>query len=82
MIKARGTDDQGNALIILGLSRANTERLHAGMPIRISMVELGFAGGWIYITAGETEEAIAEDLKPLMGLDTVVTDRKKGHRPA
>lgn len=60
----------------------NTERLHGGMPIRVNLTELGLPGGFIYIIAGETEEALAEDLKPLIDESTKVTDRKKGHRPA
>lgn len=79
MIKARGATVGGEPILIFGLSRMNTERLHAGMPIRVDLRELGMKG-LVFIIAGETEEAIGASLKGV-GTDTVVTDRKTGRKP-
>jgi len=49
--------------IVLGLSYANLDRLKAGRPIKIDTTELGLPGGEILIFSGETEEAMAEELK-------------------
>lgn len=82
MIKARGATVGGEPILIFGLSRMNTERLHAGLPIRVDLRELGMQG-LVFIIAGETEEAIGASLKGanLVGPDTVVTDRKTGRKP-
>jgi hypothetical protein len=82
MIKARGQTVGGAPILIFGLSRMNTDRLHAGMPIRVDLRELGLEG-LLFIIAGETEEALGASLKDanLVGPDTVINDRKTGRRP-
>lgn len=82
MIKARGATVGGEPILIFGLSRMNTERLHAGMPIRVDLREMGLVG-LVFIIAGETEEAIAASLKEanLVDAATLVTDRKTGRKP-
>lgn len=64
MIKARGTTSAGRGLLIIGLSRTNTERLLENMPIRFAGEEFGFDGD-VIILGGETEADIAEDLRAL-----------------
>jgi hypothetical protein len=71
MMKARTKTKDGRPLILLGLSRLNTERLHKGLPIKIDLQDpapkgLEMPGGAvIFIMAGETEGAIAEELTAL-----------------
>jgi hypothetical protein len=64
MIKALGTAKDGRRVVLLGLSRLNTERLLDGKPIRVDLqAQLGVAGGdIILICAGETESDIAAEL--------------------
>lgn len=64
MIKARGEKD-GRPVLLLGLSRANVERLQADQPIVISADELeamGLPAVQVVILAGETEATIAAQL--------------------
>ncbi len=61
MIKFRAGE-----LIGFGLSAENVKRLQAGEPIRFSLAEMGLPGE-VLIFYGETEEAMAEWLKPHMG---------------
>ena len=63
MIKALAHDDQGRPVIILGLSRKNTEELLKDRPIPVDLTMFGIEGGGrILIIAGETEEAMAAQL--------------------
>lgn len=67
MIKARGEKD-GRPVLLLGLSRANVERLQADQPIVISADELeamGLPAVEVVILAGETEATIAAQLGAL-----------------
>lgn len=57
MLKARAGD-----VVILGLSKANIERLQEGKPIFFDATELGLKDTKILITYGETEAAIMVDL--------------------
>lgn len=49
-------------LIGFGLSHMNLEKLKAGLPIKINLEQFGLQGE-VFIFAGETEKAMAEDLK-------------------
>lgn len=67
MIKAVGTDGQGKTLVILGLSRENTRRLHKDEPIVMNLAELATPGVElpdvsIMILAGESEAEISTKL--------------------
>lgn len=70
MIKARG-DRDGSPVFIIGLSRSNTTRLHAGKPLIVKLDDLG-GEGELCIIAGETELALAEALAPSMSPATTV----------
>jgi hypothetical protein len=54
-------------VVFLGLSRANTDRLHANQPIAVSLRALhpDLPDVTVVLLAGETEGAIAEDLRAL-----------------
>lgn len=74
MIKARA-----GRHLLFGLSRGNCERLLKGEPIFINGDDLGLPRGMgitITIMGGETEEAIAADLRQrgLISEDTVIVD--------
>lgn len=61
MIKARGEKD-GKPVLLIGLSRVNTKRLHLGQPIVIDADELesmGLPAMQVVILAGETEASMA-----------------------
>lgn len=58
---AAAEDQQGKKILLLGLSRANVERLMAGEPIKVPVLPQG--SGWpqnwsVSILFGETELAI------------------------
>jgi hypothetical protein len=66
MIKASATTDRGAKLVIIGLSRANCELLLAGKPIAFQGTDVELHTDpptHILLVGGETEEAIAEELK-------------------
>lgn len=65
MIKASAIKANGAAMVILGLSRENTTRLHDGQPILVNArnIDPRLPDVDIAIVAGETEEAIAADLR-------------------
>ena len=64
MIKFKADNTKtGNTLIGFGLSRMNCERLLADQPIHIDLAELGIAGYEVMIFGGETEEAMAAQLR-------------------
>ncbi len=78
MLTARGTGPDGNQVIILGLSRANIEKLTAGKPIRVCRKTHGEAipAGWeIVILFGETEQALFDDLKDIGALANAEVER-------
>jgi len=57
MIKAKMSTEDGRTIVLLGLSRENTTRLHANKPIYVTGAEMDVPVD-IVIIAGETEEAI------------------------
>jgi hypothetical protein len=77
MIKgaAFGPDRQ---LLLLGLSRLNTERLLDDQPIFVRGAEVhpAFAGLEVILFAGEDEDAMATHLRELIGPNTDVVDAR------
>lgn len=65
MIKATGALKDGTPLLVIGLSRENTRRLHDDQPIafRADHVDPRLAPLEILLIAGDTEDSIAERLK-------------------
>lgn len=64
MIKLSGRTGLGEPILILGLSRANTDRLTAGQPIHVApreLVRLGLPEMTIVIHYGETERDILDE---------------------
>jgi hypothetical protein len=72
VIKARA-----GGLLFFGLSRGNCEKLLQGKPIRIEGNAIGLPGITIVIAGGETEDAIAAELKEFVTDETVVTDTRR-----
>lgn len=70
MIKALGTTGEGRQLIILGLSRANMDRLVQDKPIKVDLAkDLGIEGGGIVlIVGGENEAAIQAQLEKVVSV--------------
>lgn len=63
MIKAVAQGPDGRPLLILGLSRKNTERLLEGRPIPVELRDLFGIDAVVLIVAGETEDAIVDELR-------------------
>ena len=59
MIKARLESTFGPVMLI-GLSRANCERLLKGEPILFDAAQIGFPSMLVAVVAGETEDEIAK----------------------
>ena len=57
-------------IIILGLSRANIDKLVAGDPIRFTGDVLGLPDKVFYITFGETETEILNDIETALKSST------------
>lgn len=70
MIKATGRTGDGEALLLLGLSRANTGRLHAGDPIKVHGQDVGMPELIVVIVGGDTEDLIKASLVEHGLLDT------------
>jgi hypothetical protein len=67
LIKALAKGKDGGAIVILGLSRRNTELLLADKPIRVDLTEFGFPGACVWLIAGETEATLLAQLRERMG---------------
>jgi hypothetical protein len=69
---AKGPD--GDELYVLGITRANVERLLLGHPINVSAEShIGFPlQRTIVICYGETEQVIGEAMAELVGPDTKI----------
>ena len=66
MIRATLTTPTGRSIVLLGLSRANIDRLTMGQPIRVNLDELlpdGPPPAEVMISFGETEAAIVAELQ-------------------
>jgi hypothetical protein len=79
MIKARARN-----VVLLGLSRMNTERMHADMPIRFDGAEIGLPGLTFVICAHDTEQSLIAKLQEegFIGANTKIDDRLTGKEPA
>jgi hypothetical protein len=69
----------GRRVLLIGLSRANIDRLHLGMPIYVDLEVLTTAAGGaplqdLIVIAGATEEAIVADLQRTFPELTAPTD--------
>ena len=82
MITARATGEDGQEVLLLGVTRENIRRLTAGQPIRVSAeTHPGFPDHLrVLIVFGETERTLAETLKPFIGEQTkvIAVPREKG----
>ena len=70
-------DCNGRTLIGLGLSAGNIQRLREGKPIHVHLEEMNLP--WkaeIMILFGETEQAIADELREFIGPQTVVNKER------
>jgi hypothetical protein len=66
VIRASWTTPTGRSIVLLGLSRANVDRLTMGQPIRVDLDELlpdGPSPSEVLISFGETEAAIVAELQ-------------------
>lgn len=84
MLKAVGKGSDGRPMMILGLSRRNTEMLLEGRPILVHTADYGIPGGLhIALLGGETEEAIQAEMAKHLTLPEPVPDPvTPGHNPA
>ena len=69
MITARATGADGKEIIVLGVTRENLQRLEQGHPIKVSAEKhAGFPPNLVVVIFyGDTERAIVEQLKPMIG---------------
>lgn len=67
MIKAVGKGATGRTTVFLGLSRENTDRLHAGepIPINLGVLDDDLANVTVILLAGATEDDIVDDLRSI-----------------
>jgi hypothetical protein len=65
MIRFSGSSNRGRAIIGIGISEGNVQRLKEGKPIHIHADDMGFAGE-IVIFYGETEDLLAKQLRETM----------------
>lgn len=61
MIKGAGSID-GEPLLMIGLSRANTARLLAGLPITFRTEPLGLPAMTVLLIGGEDEDTMREKI--------------------
>jgi hypothetical protein len=69
---------ENEQLLVLGLSKANVERLEQGQPIRVSRETHGMAvpaGLKIMIFTGETEQSMRDAVASLIGPSTIVDQK-------
>jgi hypothetical protein len=79
MLLARATTRAGNDLIIIGLSKENRKRLDDGQPIDISCKTHGDAIPrqlHLLIFGGLDEASMEQELRGLIGQDTVIEHRE------
>jgi hypothetical protein len=78
MLLARATTQQGDDLLVIGLSKENRRRLELGQPIHLTTQTHGDAipkALHLLIFAGDTEDSMQAELQELIGRDTVVDHR-------
>lgn len=64
MLKARYTRDNGQPVVVLGLSDMNLKKLRQGLPILFDNRELHLSGRTLMIY-GRTQKRLLKELKPL-----------------
>lgn len=64
--------DTGKPILLLGLTRKNTELLLDGRPIPIELKDLIGVDAVVLIVAGETEQAICDELREHIGPSTKI----------
>ena len=80
MIRATGTNEKtGQTMLVLGLSEGNLNQLRKGNAIHIFGQEMNLPID-IVIFWGETEDKLAEQMKPLINKQTLVRDRRKAKK--
>jgi hypothetical protein len=62
MLKASGTTENGEPLLLIGLSEGNMQKLLAGEPIHFALKDVGLGAGSVMILGGKTELDIAQQL--------------------
>jgi len=69
VIKATLLMKDGTSMLVLGLSRENTNRLHEGKPIPVKVAEVDprLPELTVLIIAGETEDAIIAEVQNTLG---------------
>lgn len=79
MVRCQATGKDGRPVFVFGLTRENITRLTNGEPIKLDLDAFGLTGPplTIYLTFGETEEAIARELSEFIGPQTQVQDRRR-----
>ena len=79
MIKAIAKTPDGEAIVVLGLSRKNCDLLLQGRPIVVRSSDINPERRRvkeILLMAGETEEAIKVELEEFISEKTIVHDRR------
>jgi len=77
MVKFTSTRE-GRTLVGLGLSAGNVQRLREGKPIHVHLEELNLPYKIeLMIMYGETEQEIANELKPFINSNTIVNRETK-----
>lgn len=77
MIKMSGTSHDGRRrMVLIGLSEGNLMRLREKKPIIINGEEFGWPEQDIIICWGETEDALAEELRGMIGPETRQSDHR------
>lgn len=78
MVKFVASRENGRKIVGIGITAGNIERLRNGKPIHIHLEELGLPWACeVMIIYGDTEQSLADDLKGLIGPDTVVNRERK-----
>lgn len=74
MVLARARTDNNEELLIIGLSAENRRRMANGMPVSFTTFtgEETHATLRVVIFAGETEDAMQQELLPLMNQQTTI----------
>lgn len=73
MIKAAAFKENGESVVVLGITRGNIARLTAGDPIHAKLTEeIGKPADEVFIIFGETEEDLYNMLKRYMTPETKI----------
>ena len=77
MIKAVAKLPDGREVLVIGLSRRNTELLLDGKPISFNLADLGVDGPNVVLIGGETEALLVEQLTVIMGRGVEIERKDK-----